>query len=128
MPKRVIAAVILALFLLSPAYSYAGDVMEGTLHDSLYGGIIGALAGAAIMAVSSNPGDHVEYIPIGGAIGVLAGTAYGFSRNVVQTSGAEDEEKAVAAERPIVDTVKVYDKRAGTTEVVSVVNVVRYGF
>lgn len=128
--KRVITVVILAFFLIYPASSFAGDdVMGKTLHDSLYGALIGALAGAAVMALSDEPEDNVEYIPIGAAIGVLAGTAYGFSRSVVETSDGETgDEEVMVAEAPVIENFKIYDGRTETVEFVSVINIVRYDF
>ena len=126
MSKRTITVILALLILLSPAYSFAADVMERTLHDTAYGALIGGLVGTAVMALTDKPGDHITYIPIGAAVGALAGTAYGLGSTAIEQRGGLEEE--VPQEASVVQTAKVYDKRTGTTEVVSIVNILRYGF
>jgi len=127
MSKRAVTVILALLILLSPAYSFAADVMEKTLHDTAYGALIGGLVGTAVMALTDHPGDHIVYIPIGAAVGALAGTAYGLGSTAVEQRGGLEED-VVPQEASVVQTVKVYDKRTGTTEVVSIVNILRYGF
>ena len=126
MSKRAVTVILALLILLSPAYSFAADVMEKTLHDTAYGALTGGLVGTAVMALTDHPGDHIVYIPIGAAVGALAGTAYGLGSTAIEQRGGLEEE--VPQEASVVQTVKVYDKRTGTTEVVSIVNILRYGF
>ena len=58
--------------------SHAEEAGFGTIFsNALYGGLSGALVGAAVMAFTKKPGDHLDYIGYGAAGGVLAGTAYG---------------------------------------------------
>lgn len=54
--------------------------MEEVLIDGFYGGLAGALVGAAFMAFKENPGDHLDDIAIGAGVGVIAGTLYGVGR------------------------------------------------
>jgi len=60
----------------------AENGFETILKDGLYGGLAGALVGGAILVFTDEPGDHLNYISYGAAIGVIAGTVFG----LVQTS------------------------------------------
>lgn len=77
--KRAIMMVLAASLL--TVWSFPCCAAEGALkevfQDSFYGGLTGALVGAAVMAFTHRPGDHLDYIGYGGAGGVLAGAAIG---------------------------------------------------
>jgi len=60
----------------------AENNFETILKDGFYGGLAGALVGGAILVFTDEPGDHLNYISYGAAIGVIAGTVFG----IVQTS------------------------------------------
>src|SRR4030067_2343777 len=84
---KKISLIFLAIaFFASVSSAAAEDVMQRTLRDSLYGGLIGALLGTAVMFLTDDPGDNIEYIPTGAAVGILAGAAYGMGRSMGQTS------------------------------------------
>ncbi|HTP64053.1 MAG TPA: hypothetical protein VMJ66_01585 [Geobacteraceae bacterium] len=56
-------------------------------QDSLYGGLAGSLIGAAVMAFTKRPANHLEYLGYGAAGGVIAGAAIGavrFSKSVAE--------------------------------------------
>jgi hypothetical protein len=53
------------------------DALVGVLVDGFYGGLIGALVGTAVMALTSHPNDHLSYITSGAGIGAIGGTLYG---------------------------------------------------
>jgi uncharacterized membrane protein YebE (DUF533 family) len=53
------------------------NAFRDTFQSAFYGGAVGALVGAALMAFTKRPADHFENIAYGAAVGVLAGTAYG---------------------------------------------------
>lgn len=53
------------------------SVFKGVYEDSLYGGLVGTLVGAACMAFTKKPADHFEYVMYGAASGVILGAAYG---------------------------------------------------
>lgn len=72
----VVASVSLAAAMPGSARA-ANSEMGDVLVDGFYGGLIGALVGAAVMVLTEDPGDHLQYMTNGAAIGVLAGTAYG---------------------------------------------------
>lgn len=58
----------------------ANNEMGDVLVDGFYGGLIGALVGAGVMALTDDPGDHLHYMTTGAGIGVIAGSVYGLSK------------------------------------------------
>lgn len=71
---------IAVMALCAPTARAANAEMGDVLMDGFYGGLIGALVGAAVMVLTENPGDHTQYIVTGAGIGVIGGTAYGLSK------------------------------------------------
>jgi len=58
--------------------------------DGVYGGLAGGLVGGALLVFKDDPGDHLNYLSYGAAIGVLVGTAFGFvsaSRSIAEIDG-----------------------------------------
>src|SRR5450631_4415970 len=75
---RLTALLTLFVLLVSASVSYADDnFFRETFQDAFYGGAVGTLVGAAIMAFTKKPADHLIYMGYGAAVGVLAGTAFG---------------------------------------------------
>lgn len=80
--KRIqrMVAIFLAAALLT-AWTVPASAQENPLkvivEDAFYGGVIGTLVGAALLAFPKHPGDHLEYIGYGAATGVIAGTVFG---------------------------------------------------
>jgi hypothetical protein len=72
---------LLVLSVSSQRVQADGDV-EDVLRDGFYGGLVGALVGGAVLLLTDNPEDHLDYLAYGAATGILLGTAYG----VVQLS------------------------------------------
>ncbi len=62
----------------SPAAGPDNPSLDVVLYDSLVGAGIGALAGTATLAFMDHPGDHMERIVQGAAIGMLCGMVFGF--------------------------------------------------
>lgn len=57
---------------------HAGESeMKEIFQDAVYGGLTGVVVGAAVMAFTDKPGDHLDYMGYGAAAGTLVGTAYG---------------------------------------------------
>jgi hypothetical protein len=77
----VTLAALLFVCWTAPCFA-AETAFREVFQDALYGGLGGGLVGAAVMAFTKRPGDHLEYLGVGAAVGVLAGTTYG----VVKTS------------------------------------------
>jgi hypothetical protein len=77
----------LLLCLLSGKAGAAENNFSEVLTDGVYGGLAGALVGGAVLAFSDNPGDHLNYLGYGAAIGVFVGTAFGLvsaSRSIAE--------------------------------------------
>jgi hypothetical protein len=72
----IIISLCLAFFML-PGQSQAAQTLEVVLVDSLWGAAIGGLVGGATLAFMDNPGNHLERVYQGAAIGVICGVAFG---------------------------------------------------
>jgi prolipoprotein diacylglyceryltransferase len=71
----------LLIAIATPARAGGQDTtMPDVLVDGFYGGVIGALVGTAVMALTNHPRDHLSYISTGAAVGVITGTVYGLTR------------------------------------------------
>lgn len=127
--KKAALLTLAAIILILPTTARAEDAMQRTLRDSFYGGVIGALAGTAVLLLTDNPGDHLGYIPTGAGIGILAGAAYGVaSSSVVIEAAAEVENGKVAFQAPTINRVEVYDKNANNLEVINIVQLLRFNW
>ena len=79
---RPTALLTLCALLFSVSIACADDnALRETFQDAFYGGAVGALVGAALMAFAKKPADHLDYMAFGAATGVLAGTAYGVAKS-----------------------------------------------
>ncbi len=127
--KKIAAIFILLTFCTFTTNAFAEDMMQTTLRDALYGGIIGALLGSAVLLLSDNPDDHIGYIPTGAAVGILAGAAYGVATSgVISTAGAEIEDGKVTLNMPTVSKELVFDEVANTYEEIERVDLIRLRF
>jgi hypothetical protein len=64
--------------LISASVACADDnVFREAFQDAFYGGAVGTLVGAALLAFTRKPADHLDYMAYGAATGILAGAAYG---------------------------------------------------
>jgi len=82
MRQVVVALLLVSLTLMmfpGRAEAYENDVQE-VLQSSFYGGLTGALIGAAFLAFRDEPGDHLEDISVGAGVGVILGTLYGIGK------------------------------------------------
>jgi len=130
--KKISAFLAFFLFVTFSGQAFAEDMMQTTLRDALYGGIIGALLGSAVVLLTDNPDDHLSFIPTGAGIGVLVGAAYGIaSSGVISTStaGAEiDEDGNLTLNVPTIRTEKVFDEVANVQEIIEKVDLIRVRF
>ena len=53
------------------------DGFKIVLRDVIYGALVGALVGGALLAFRENPEDDLDLIVKGAAVGVFAGVAFG---------------------------------------------------
>jgi hypothetical protein len=86
--RRTLVVILLVILQTVPVASSHGAAAESSLKpvltDAVYGGIIGSLIGAAALVFTEKPGDHLEFVPVGAAIGVLGGTAFGVGRALME--------------------------------------------
>ncbi len=92
-------------------------------QDSLYGGLTGSLIGAAVMAFTKRPGNHLDYIGYGAAGGVIAGAALGAVR-VAKSLAEMDEQGKVRFAIPLVipdihDTSRAQNALTINTQLIS---------
>lgn len=81
--KRAVLVIVSAVLLTSwsvPAHAVDG-VFRDIFENAFYGGLAGTLVGGALLAFTKRPGDHLDYLSIGAASGVIAGTAYGLAKS-----------------------------------------------
>lgn len=81
--KKTVGFLIL-IFMLAGLFPFQSEAAESDVKmiftDGFYGGLAGALVGAAFMAFSDHPKDHWNDVAIGAGVGVIAGTLYGIGR------------------------------------------------
>lgn len=109
---RIVFAIGLAFALFSAQTAAAEEnAMETVFKDSLYGGLAGALIGGAVMALTDNPGDHIGYIGVGAAVGVIGGAAFGLAQS--SRAFAEVENGRMTVSVPTVQTAVTFPNPAG---------------
>ncbi len=77
--RRTSAVILAAIFIASwnaPCFA-ADSAFKEIFEDGFYGGLTGTLVGAAILAFTHKPGNHLDYLAYGAATGVFAGVTYG---------------------------------------------------
>jgi len=72
----IMISIFVATSLSVPAVA-AESPFKSVFEDALYGGLAGTLVGAAFMALTKSPEDHINNVVYGAAAGVLVGTGYG---------------------------------------------------
>lgn len=80
---------ILVALLVSVSWNLTSFASEESLYskafkDAMIGSLAGGLVGAAVLAITRKPGQHLEYMAYGAAGGTVAGGAYGLFK--AQTS------------------------------------------
>ncbi|OGQ01642.1 MAG: hypothetical protein A2W38_01085 [Deltaproteobacteria bacterium RBG_19FT_COMBO_58_16] len=127
--KKISALLAFFVFVTFSGEAFAEDMMQTTLRDALYGGIVGALIGSAVVLLTDNPEDHLGFIPTGAGVGILVGAAYGVATSgVISTAGAEIEDGKLTLNMPTIRTEKVFDEMANVQEVIEKVDLIRVRF
>lgn len=129
MIKKIITIIMVLLFVGSviPSRTFAaGDPLEIAIKDSVYGGILGALIGGALMVFSDKISDHYMYIAYGAAGGVIAGAAIGMATSTKAL--AEIEHNKVTFNMPELKNDIIKDKHEEKLEVIRTVSLLRYNF
>lgn len=79
---RIISLMTVVSMLSMSTSAFADDnTFKEIFQDAFYGGAVGALVGAAFMAFTKKPADHLENMGYGAAAGVLVGAAYGVTKS-----------------------------------------------
>ena len=77
--KKLVLTFMLALALAAPpTETLAATQLQVVAEDSLWGALIGALVGTAALAFRDHPGDHLDLISRGAAVGLVCGVGFGF--------------------------------------------------
>ncbi len=74
--KRFAVILVTLISMATPCLA-AENSIKTVFEDAFYGGLVGGLVGAALLAFTDHPSDHLDYIAYGAAGGVLVGTTYG---------------------------------------------------
>lgn len=77
---KMVLLTLLLITGLSVPCSAAETGVKNLFENSLYGGLAGTLVGAACLAFTNTPSDHLNYIYIGAASGVILGVAYSLAQ------------------------------------------------
>jgi len=86
----MIALSVFLLTSLSVPCSAADSAFKDIFENAFYGGLVGTLAGGALLVFTKKPADHLDYVYYGAAGGVLAGAAYGVARTSRALVSMED--------------------------------------
>ncbi|BDV43166.1 hypothetical protein GURASL_20890 [Geotalea uraniireducens] len=78
---------------------------ESIFRNALYGGMAGGLVGAAVLAFTHKPANHLDYIGYGAAGGVLAGAAYGVVKSAHALAEVENGKVRLAVPTVVPDYV-----------------------
>jgi hypothetical protein len=77
---------------------------EMVFKDGFYGGLAGALVGGAALAFQDHPGDHLNYLSYGAAIGVFIGVAFGLVKTGHELAELDDHRLVFHLPMPMVTT------------------------
>jgi hypothetical protein len=83
-----------------PCFASEDSLSLIVFKDSVIGGVAGGLVGAAVVAFTRKPGQHLEYMAYGAAGGAVAGGAYGLFK--AQTSLVAIEGDKVSIDVPLI--------------------------
>jgi hypothetical protein len=77
---KIILLSALLITSLSTPCSAADAGIRDLFENAFYGGLVGTLVGGACLAFTKKPADHLNYLSIGAASGVLAGVGYSVAK------------------------------------------------
>lgn len=128
--RKLTAVLLIFAFFALSSKAKAEDLMQTTFKDAMYGGLIGALLGSALVLLTDNPDDHLGYIPTGAGVGILVGAAYGLGTSgIVQSAGAaEVTDGKLTFNMPTVERVVLFDNITNTEEVIQKLDLLKVNF
>jgi hypothetical protein len=92
---------------LSATASFASEnTFKEIFQDAFYGGAAGALVGAAFMAFTKKPVDHLDDMGYGAAAGILVGAAYGVTKTARSLAEIDNGRVRIAIPTIIPDLVE----------------------
>lgn len=104
---RIISLLTIISLLSSVTSAFADDnAFREVFRDAFYGGAAGALVGAALMAFTKKPADHLDYLAYGAASGILAGAAYGVAKSARALAEINNGKVRIAMPTVIPDLVE----------------------
>jgi hypothetical protein len=105
--NRIICLMTLVSIFTTATASFASDnTLREVFQDAFYGGAIGTLVGAALLAFTKKPANHLENIGYGAAVGVLFGTAYGVTKSARSLAEIDNGRVRIAIPTIIPDFVE----------------------
>ena len=105
--NRIICLMTLVSIFTTATASFASDnTLREVFQDAFYGGAIGTLVGAALLAFTKKPANHLENIGYGAAVGVLFGTAYGVTKSARSLAEIDNGRVRIAMPTIIPDLVE----------------------
>ena len=124
--RGILVGIVFLLLTLWCVPCKADDTFEGIFRNAIYGGLVGGLVGAALLAFTDKPGDHLDYIGYGAAGGVLAGAAYGTVKTTQALAEVENGKVKLALPTIVPDYIPAGAK--GEREVILTAEVLRGKF
>lgn len=126
MGKTAIALLVAMLAMGWCTPCFAESEFKEVFQDGFYGGLTGVLVGAAMLAFTHKPGNHLDYMGYGGAAGVLVGVTYGVVKSTKALAEVENG-KVRFAMPTIMPDIKDPNSR-GETAVIVMAELVRGSF
>ena len=83
-----------------PCFASEDSFSSTIFKDAVIGGVAGGLVGAAVLAFTRKPGQHLEYMAYGAAGGTVAGAAYGLFK--AQTSLLAIKGDTISVDVPLI--------------------------
>lgn len=123
--KRCAVILVTLISMATPCLA-AENSIKTVFEDAFYGGLAGALVGAALVVFTDHPSDHLDYIAYGAAGGVLVGTTYGAITTT--RSLAEFENGQVKFSMPTIRPEFMEGNVKGETKLVAVAELIRGKF
>lgn len=107
---KIILLTVLLITGLSVPCSATETGVKNLFENSLYGGLAGTLVGAAFLAFTNTPSDHLNYIYVGAASGVILGVAYSLAQESKALVAVENGSFKVALPTITPELQKIGDK------------------
>ena len=88
--KMIIVISALLLTSLSVPCSASESALRDLFENTVYGALVGTLVGGAFIAFTHKPKDHLDYLAVGAATGVLGGVTYSVVKQTMSLVSIDD--------------------------------------